>query len=248
MKGAFTLLETLVVFAVLAVLAAVAIPAGARVRQYAARTRSVSNLRQLGVAAHLYANDHNQALPGRLGGSLLPLPDSGGTWPQLFCEYLSPNDPRVFLDPQDRQTAKLPLGAVLSGTVNHTGYLYNGFNDLASVEGQTPDVIPLNRLPMPSQVILLAPKTQGASGFYADVLFQPLADLLAQFNPVVYDGGAHYLFVDGSVRFLKRSEYSNNLWLTEKSLQLPTLPDLPFSQNSSPQMAGPPGSAPGDAS
>lgn len=254
MKDAFTLLETLVVFAVLAVLAAVAIPASAHVRQYAARTKAVSNMRQLGVAAHLYANDHNETLPGRPAASLSSDPatnlpsesTANGIWPQLFCEYLSPSDPRVFLDPQDKQTAKLPLGNVLSETVNNTGYLYNGFDDLAVGEDQPPSTVALNRLPTPSQVILLAPKAQGATGFYADLLLQPLTDLLNQFNPVVYDGGAHYLFVDGSVRFLKQSEYSNNLWLNDKSISLPTLPDLPLLPGRT-RMAGSHGGLSGDA-
>ncbi len=35
-------------------------------------------------------------------------------------------------------------------------------------------MIPLNRLPLPAQTILLGLKTQGAMGFYVDVLFQPL--------------------------------------------------------------------------
>ena len=109
---------------------------------------------------------------------------------------------------------------MLSEAVNHTGYLYNGFDDLAA-NGEAPGTVPLNRLPTPSQVLLLGPKTQGATGFYADRLLQPLTDLFSQFNPAVYDGGAHYLFVDGSVRFLKQSEYSNNLWLNDKTIQLP---------------------------
>ena len=207
--------------AILALLVGVAVPASTRVSQYAARVKAVSNMRQLGVAAHLYANDHNQELPGH--------PEAGATWPQLFCQYLSPSDPRVFLDPQDRQTARLPLDTVLSPEVNNTGYLYNGFDDLAP-EGQAPSVIPLSRLALPAQTILLGPKTPGATGFYVDVLLQPLTDLLNEFNPVVYDGGAQYLFVDGSVRFLKQAEYSNSFWLNDKSIQLPTLPDFPVFQ------------------
>ncbi len=242
MKGAFTLLETLVVFTVLAVLVAVAIPATTRVHQYSARMKAVSNMRQLGVAAHLYANDHNQQLPGHPVGEGLPVLGNaaGGTWPQLFCEYLSPSDPRVFLDPSDRQTAKLPLTTVLSDQINNTGYIYNGFDDL-SPQGLPLNAVPLSRLENPSQIILLAPKTQGATIFYADLLLQPLADLLNQFNPVVYDGGAHYLFVDGSVRFLKESEYSNNFWLTDKSVRLPTLPILPLPDGMN-SLAGPTGS------
>ncbi len=149
----------------------------------------------------------------------------------------------MFLDPQDRQTAKLPLDNVLSAAVNNTGYLYNGFDDLAS-EGQAPSVVPLNRLDAPSQIILLAPKAQGATDFYVDVLLQPIANLLSEFNPVVYDGGAHYLFVDGSVRFLKQSEYSNSFWLSDKSIQLPSLPDVPLFQRH-PSFADGSGARPG---
>ena len=71
-KAAFTLLETLVVFTVVAVLVAVAIPATTRVSQYSARMKAISNMRQIGVAAHLYANDHNQQLPGHPADAGLP--------------------------------------------------------------------------------------------------------------------------------------------------------------------------------
>ena len=225
MKAAFTLLETLVVFTVAAVLVAIALPATTRVSQYSARMKAIANMRQIGVAAGLYANDHNQQLPGHGPDADLLTGDSGGTWPQMFCQYLSPTDPRVFLDPSDKQTAKLLPDMVLSSQVNNTGYIYNGFDDLGT-NGQPASVVPLSRLQTPSQVILLAPKTQGATEFYADLLLTPLTNLLTQLNPSVYDGGASYLFADGSVRFLKQSEYSNSDWLVDKSVQLPTLPPL----------------------
>ena len=120
MKAGFTLLEVLVVFVVVAVLVAIAIPASTRMSAYTARTKSISNLRQIGVAAHLYANDHEQQLPGQppppslgLPGLGTPAPDQD-QWPTLFCAYLSPSDPRVFLDPSDRAAAKLPLPQVIS--------------------------------------------------------------------------------------------------------------------------------------
>ena len=228
MKAAFTLLEMLVVFAVLAVLVAIAIPASSRMSQYSARMKSISNLRQIGVASRLYANDHNQQLPGRptaAGGPPLSRDETGlGTdeWPTLFCAYLSPNDPRVFVDPLDPAAAKLPVALVLSNVANNTGFIYNGFDDIGDASQPLPAVA-LTQMDTPAEVVLLAQKTQGASSFFVDLLSNPLGSLFSLLNPQAYDGGSHYLFVDGSVRFIKQTDYSNNLWLVNKGLPLPPL-------------------------
>ncbi len=228
MKAAFTTVELLVVLAILTVLAVIAIPASSRVGMYAARTKAISNMRQIGVAAHLYANDHNQQLPGQPGGSSPPADpasDTGGLdqWPKLFCDYLSPSDPRVFLDSTDPTTAKLPLAEVISNAVNNTGFVYNGFDELGS-DQTPPSTIPLNRLDSPSQVVLLAQKVPATNAFYVDLLLQPLTNLLGLLNTKAYDSGAYYLYVDGSVRFTKATDYTNQLWLVDKTISLPTLP------------------------
>lgn len=56
---AFTLVEMLVVIAVIAILAAMLLPALARSRESAERIRCVSNQRQLGLAVQMYWDDHN---------------------------------------------------------------------------------------------------------------------------------------------------------------------------------------------
>lgn len=55
---AFTLVELLVVIAVLAILAALLLPALARSKATAQRIKCVSNLHQLGIAAHLYWDEN----------------------------------------------------------------------------------------------------------------------------------------------------------------------------------------------
>jgi prepilin-type N-terminal cleavage/methylation domain-containing protein/prepilin-type processing-associated H-X9-DG protein len=60
---AFTLVEILVVISIIALLLALLIPAVNRARETARRTSCLSNLRQLGAAMMMYANDNAGAFP-----------------------------------------------------------------------------------------------------------------------------------------------------------------------------------------
>ena len=72
--GAFTLLELLVVIAIITVLAALLLPALAKTKAKANRIQCLNNLRQIGMASHLFANEHGDKFPMQIstnqGGSL----------------------------------------------------------------------------------------------------------------------------------------------------------------------------------
>jgi len=62
-RGGFTLIELLVVIAIIAILAAILFPVFARAREAARKATCLSNLKQIALAAIMYAQDYDEVLP-----------------------------------------------------------------------------------------------------------------------------------------------------------------------------------------
>lgn len=92
---AFTLIELLVVVAIIAILASLLLPVLGRAKQTAYRAQCINNLKQLGTAINMYADDHGDALPGPVWQGLFHVYDDKHTlfMPYYIATYLSQPGP-----------------------------------------------------------------------------------------------------------------------------------------------------------
>jgi len=99
----FTLLELLVVIAIIGIMAALLLPALSRVREHSRRIVCTGNLKEIGVALHLYLNDYRDTFPVAQDPVSTDPPYwlwMGRGWRDLMLPYLS-RERRLLLCPSD---------------------------------------------------------------------------------------------------------------------------------------------------
>jgi prepilin-type N-terminal cleavage/methylation domain-containing protein len=133
----FSLAEVLVVIAIIALLAALLLPALSRSKASAQRTYCLNNLRQIGIGVQLYAADHGDTLPAasNVTGRVMTTNHWGVFYRRLINSYVarpasSPQD-KLFACPADTFCYDFPSSAYKAESLHDqpiTDYSSYGFN------------------------------------------------------------------------------------------------------------------------
>lgn len=122
-RGGFTLIELLTVIAIIGILAAILIPTVGKVRESARRTVDASNLREIGKACLIWANDNNEHFPPKVGidaAGLLQSTPSATTTIYTFAAALAQgggiNDGSLWISPSDPKAPIVTVGTILNPT------------------------------------------------------------------------------------------------------------------------------------
>ncbi len=185
-RSGFTLVELLVVMAIIATLMALLLPAVQNAREASRRTSCRNNLHQIGIAIHSYHDTHACFPPssggtGTSGGNgnvlsgfamLLPNLEKNIIWQRIRSAPMQGGDPSTIAINGEIEMYLCPSASV-GDKVNGSGHRYYAFN-LGDLQPSYPNPIPL---PMEEFLGLAGlRRTRGPFGFQRCVKIKEITD------------------------------------------------------------------------
>jgi prepilin-type N-terminal cleavage/methylation domain-containing protein/prepilin-type processing-associated H-X9-DG protein len=220
-RGGFTLVELLVVIGIIAILMGMLLPALSRAKQKANRIGCMNNIRQINLAASMYAGDHDGEYPRRA--------QIQKCWIFALKSYYGNNSPTNNANGKEwnSKILKCPTDRWLEWR----SYLINGFNDYWAATLSKHDYEQVmqwryahgmkeSEIKLPSDTILFGEKRIGSFHVHMD-FGQGGGNDKEEVNQNMHksgsgatSGGSNFAFVDGSVRMLRYggSVRPINLW------------------------------------
>jgi prepilin-type N-terminal cleavage/methylation domain-containing protein/prepilin-type processing-associated H-X9-DG protein len=245
--GGFTLIELLVVIAIIAVLAALLLPALSGAKKQAQAVKCKSNLRQMGIALHMYVEDNHCYPFGELGLPVGSVPDARLWWgsinPYMTVAWSNrnahcPSYQAGIVSQTDGDAAYGSYAYNVTGTYSPT--LGLGFLFAAQSGGLSPPIsesqvlFPTEMFAMCDARISPAPSPI-STNFWAGNIYTPLYfwAIAGEPQPLRHGKGFNFVFCDGHVSLVRRTDFMNptNSWQNWNNDRQPhpeTWPNHPF--------------------
>lgn len=191
---AFTLVEVLVVVAIVGILAAILFPVFSSARDAGRRSTCNSHLRQIGVALELYSNDYPHRFPTGIG---MP---SNCEWSEGLARYLKTGD---ILNCPSAPLDNYQPGCPPSQQINGITSTFDGaYNLNAGESGGGVAEFSRLRIRNPSQMISVIDGSGDLMSFGKGTGPIRIDQLVSMAVELRHKGGANAAFADGHVKWL----------------------------------------------
>lgn len=219
--GGFTLIELMVVIAIIAIVASILLPAISRSKEKGRQINCLNNMRQIGLAFRLYHGDFNDLFPApgskqRYG----PQPEDWIWWQygrnitnSSIARYLDGFNPKMFTCPTDREAFDLQGKGALPDSPYRYSYSLTSHDlkgerniGMATIITVERKVYPYraSMILNPSDKIMLAEESRATVN---DPRFVPSDDKLAD----RHNGRCNVLFADGHIKTMDSNQATNSI-------------------------------------